>query len=653
MDRPAPSDPDLLAQWLNHRRESAFRSLVGRYGGLVQATARRTCGDAILAAEASQLTFITLAHKAESLRTCASLGGWLHLTALLHAKNLLRKSRREARKRQQLVAAMETPASQPSDERWQELRPVLDESLAALSEQDREALILRFYRSLSVREVAETLGIATEAAKKRIARATDRLRAKLARRGCHAAAAALPAALLAGFVADAQAALPMIAPLSAKALASGTGAAVPQSAVFTAATLKTPAIAIPAAALLAAGIWIGSQFLSIAGLERRNALLRDAIAKEMDAPSARAARRTAPPSVLDQKPVDWAQVANQLRRTGYFNPALRLVERVEVMEPAELVEALDEIAVANLTRSDRDFLELHFGRLLIARSPGEGMTRFVTRCHDSNWMWVDFMSSRLTAWLKSDPDAALAWFQQQIAAGSLVKIDASSRTSIPEAMVTEPFYDLLSSHPETAGRFLAAVPPPSRVLRSIRLGEVKRLSGNQPSWATIMRSLMGEASAEAITWPIFNWSDGDGSPMRLDEIDGYMERINATSEELAACILAAAGTIHVWQPREEWDLPVSIESVEILRGWVAAKAPDLLAPATVRAVQSVLEQPKASTFPELAALVTHYHAIHPDDGLIVQLLKRNDADNHQPVCRLLATQLTDPVLRRQYLETFK
>ena len=39
------SDPELLADWLEHRHEAAFHEIVARYAGLVHATARRTCGD--------------------------------------------------------------------------------------------------------------------------------------------------------------------------------------------------------------------------------------------------------------------------------------------------------------------------------------------------------------------------------------------------------------------------------------------------------------------------------------------------------------------------------------------------------------------------------------------------------------------------------
>ena len=215
MEKAARSDAELLADWLNHQREPAFHSLVARYAGLVHMAAKRTSGDESLAAEATQLVFILLARKAKSLASRDSLAGWLHLTAVMQAKNLIRQNRRESHKRQLL--AMETEI-QPHENKWQEIQPVLDDALASLSESDREALLLRFYRSLTIREVAATLGIATDAAQKRIDRATERLRGKLLKRGCQSGTT-LAATLLAGFSADAQAALP-VSMLASKAIAA-------------------------------------------------------------------------------------------------------------------------------------------------------------------------------------------------------------------------------------------------------------------------------------------------------------------------------------------------------------------------------------------------------------------------------------------------
>ena len=222
METSTPSDSELLRVWLAHRKESAFRALVARYAALVHMAAKRTCGDDALAADASQLVFILLAQKAPSLTSRSSLAGWLHIAAVMHTKRLVAKNRRETRKLQHLHTVMEPQTHSSSESSWQEIQPVLDEALSALSVKDRETLLLKFYRSLSVREIATTLGIGADAAQKRLDRATERLRQKLARRGVRTASTTLAAILVAGFANDAHAVSHSVSRLTAKAVAANT-----------------------------------------------------------------------------------------------------------------------------------------------------------------------------------------------------------------------------------------------------------------------------------------------------------------------------------------------------------------------------------------------------------------------------------------------
>jgi DNA-directed RNA polymerase specialized sigma24 family protein len=93
METSAASDSELLAAWVAHRRESAFGALVARYATLVHMAAKRTCGDDTLAADASQLVFIQLAQKAQSLTTHPTLAGWLHVTTVMKTRDLIDKVR--------------------------------------------------------------------------------------------------------------------------------------------------------------------------------------------------------------------------------------------------------------------------------------------------------------------------------------------------------------------------------------------------------------------------------------------------------------------------------------------------------------------------------------------------------------------------------
>ena len=60
---------------------------------------------------------------------------------------------------------------------WERIHPMLDEALDELGRTDRDALVLRFFDQRSLAEVGHALGSNEEAARKRVARALEKLRA--------------------------------------------------------------------------------------------------------------------------------------------------------------------------------------------------------------------------------------------------------------------------------------------------------------------------------------------------------------------------------------------------------------------------------------------------------------------------------------------
>jgi hypothetical protein len=70
-----------------------------------------------------------------------------------------------------------------SDATWKQIAPHLDDALGVLSESDRDALMLRYFERKSAEEMAQVLGISSEAAQKRVTRAIERVRESLIQRG--------------------------------------------------------------------------------------------------------------------------------------------------------------------------------------------------------------------------------------------------------------------------------------------------------------------------------------------------------------------------------------------------------------------------------------------------------------------------------------
>ena len=238
-------DRQLLRRFADDRSESAFGELVARHLPLVYSTAiRQTNGDVHLARDVAQLVFTDLARKARSLSGNIILAGWLHRATIFAARQILRGERRRQAREQQ-AATMN--ATETENEDWGRIRPLLDDALEDLNKTDRDALLLRFFEQRSMAEVGAHLGGTEDAARKRIARALEKVRAGLQRRGVTTSAALLTTVIAANAVQIPPAGL--AATLTGVSLAAaGTGTA------FTFLNIMTPThIKLAVSALVVAG----------------------------------------------------------------------------------------------------------------------------------------------------------------------------------------------------------------------------------------------------------------------------------------------------------------------------------------------------------------------------------------------------------------
>ena len=165
-------------------------------------------GDPHLAQDVVQSVFVLLARKARDLRPGTILSGWLFRTTC-HVSAHARRAEYRRKSRETTACTMiHDSSSTDSDEiLWQKLAPHLDLAVAALSEADRSAILLRFYEKAPMLKVAEKLGVSEEAAKKRVSRAVEKMRQFLARRGVKPGGAVLAAILAEKTVQAAPAAL--------------------------------------------------------------------------------------------------------------------------------------------------------------------------------------------------------------------------------------------------------------------------------------------------------------------------------------------------------------------------------------------------------------------------------------------------------------
>lgn len=225
------SDVQLLRDYAEGGQEAAFRELVTRHTDFVYFAALRQVNSPDLAGDIAQGVFTDLAHKARPLaeKMTGSLVGWLHRSTRYAALNHLRDTRRRlANERQAMEQLLINSESAPD---WERIRPVLDEALDSLGDEDREALLLRYFKNQDFRAVGRALGVSDDTAQKRVSRAVESLREFFSKRNVTIGASGLVVLISANAVQAAPVGL--AATLSVAALA---GTAVHTSTIIAATT---------------------------------------------------------------------------------------------------------------------------------------------------------------------------------------------------------------------------------------------------------------------------------------------------------------------------------------------------------------------------------------------------------------------------------
>ncbi len=218
---PDVSDMDLLLDYQRQGSEEAFAELVRRHVNLVYSAALRHAGIAAHAEEITQAVFVILARKAAGLRPDTILDAWLYETTRWTALSFLRGERRR-QWREQEAYMQSTFQESTGDPVWHQLSPLLDEAMSRLGKKEREAVVLRFFKEKSLREVAAAMQVTEAAAQSRVHRALEKLHRYFARRGVSSTTAIIAGAISANSVQAAPVALAKA--VSAVAAAKGAAA---------------------------------------------------------------------------------------------------------------------------------------------------------------------------------------------------------------------------------------------------------------------------------------------------------------------------------------------------------------------------------------------------------------------------------------------
>ena len=191
-DTAVVSDEKLIAE-ARTGNQGAFNSLVGRYEKELYGYLRRYVGDATLAEDVFQNTFLKVYEKLDQYEQGRPFRPWLYTIATHQAVDTLRRQNRrkavsldrhgssglesdQSSLADLLVARDESPQDAMSrEEQKQALRQAVEE----LPELYRQVMLLAYYQEMKYTDIAEVLGVPLGTVKSRLHAAVNRLMGKL------------------------------------------------------------------------------------------------------------------------------------------------------------------------------------------------------------------------------------------------------------------------------------------------------------------------------------------------------------------------------------------------------------------------------------------------------------------------------------------
>jgi RNA polymerase sigma factor (sigma-70 family) len=167
-------DSTLLDEFVRNDSESAFAAIVQLHIDLVYSAAfRQVNGDSGLASDITQTVFIDLARKARFLAKDTVLPAWLHRATRLTALSALRAAQRRIGREREAVRMQEIEHP-PEVPNWNSISVLIDEALDKLNDNDREAVLLRFFQRQTFRDMGVLLRMSEDAARMRVERVVVR-----------------------------------------------------------------------------------------------------------------------------------------------------------------------------------------------------------------------------------------------------------------------------------------------------------------------------------------------------------------------------------------------------------------------------------------------------------------------------------------------
>ncbi len=418
---------------------------------------------------------------------------------------------------------------------------------------------------------------------------------------------------------------------------------------------------LPLVVMLAAAYLLISQSRAISLVRERASLLRQQIAALADPISGAGIleKSIATRNQTSAKAsINWRRIAEI---TGYDGSdgifakqeLLRAKIRIQAMTPAELLATLAGIKELGLDVRSRMEIDGMLITALGEKDPEAALTYLATPANDSIGFSWGIINPILATWTKTDLPAAISWFDRMIAAGSFdsTALDEKNYRRIRVEAVL--LAQLSISDPAGAARRLNAYSGEDRSIIFVALSQFDRYTAETTDEKELISRVIlakaclpAGAQAEIIAKTISPYSvAGD-----YEKIDRFLDRVDATPEERAASIAAAARERFGKLSREDH---LTLEEVDRFRNWATIHSLEKIDEVTGGALAMVASNHRNGSDPreKIIELISHKQESSGNDEVLLGFIRNWPQWGDAEKARSLADKIRDPELRDQFLES--
>jgi hypothetical protein len=395
----------------------------------------------------------------------------------------------------------------------------------------------------------------------------------------------------------------------------------------------------PGLALVAGGLWIGSQKNTAHALEQEITTIRERIlqAREMENTDANAEGKAASEK---GKKVDWKDIAGKIRHAnGHSMPDMREMIRLQKflleMSPEQLAAQFDELTGLEMEDSARQMLQSIVIAVLVEKDPKFALERFGNQSGDQESAVYWQLSHALGRWAEREPAAASAWLDQQIAGGKFESKSLDGKSE-PLLRIERGLVEaLLKKNPVEASARVKALPESQ--LEDFFKNGIQVEPENEQAYAKLVRECVPADKIGGILAETAELLSHRGD---YERVDGFIAHASATDEEKNTIV---AQVIKNHQSMHGEDT-INVEAMDKARAWGAKQSPGAVDKATGEALTSNIWE--KGNFEKASKLALKYNEASSNDEVLGTFLKSHQVQQQDEAKRLI-DRIKDPILREE------